>query len=161
MFGAYRGRCAGLSSLLATSSAAFTVVKWLGAGYLFYLGVSMLIASSTRQQTNSVGPIAAASLWVVFRQGFLTNALNPKVALFFLAFLPQFIAPDAPVKWQSMLFLGLLFNVNGTLWNLFLAWFSTTVSSKIQATPLVARWLNRLGGAMFIWFGVKLIRSES
>jgi threonine/homoserine/homoserine lactone efflux protein len=150
---------AGLSTILAASATAFTIVKWVGAAYLFYLGVLMLRASVA--PASSQQSIKLASLGVIFRQGFLTNVLNPKVALFFLAFLPQFIAHDAPSKWASMLFLGLLFNFNGTLWNLLVAWSSSKLTSRMKASPVVVRWLNRTAGGLFIWFGAKLVRSEN
>jgi threonine/homoserine/homoserine lactone efflux protein len=82
--------------------------------------------------------------------------LNPKVALFFLAFLPQFIAPDAPSKALSFVFLGLVFNFNGTLWNLFVAWSAARVAAQLRASGRSAQWLARAAGAMFIYFGIKL-----
>jgi threonine/homoserine/homoserine lactone efflux protein len=150
---------AGLSTILAASSSAFTIVKSVGAAYLFYLGVLMLRASvSPASAKQNIEP---APLPEIFRQGFLTNILNPKVALFFIAFLPQFIAHDATSKWASMLFLGLLFNFNGTLWNLSIAWFSAKVTSRVKASPFVVQWLNRAAGGLFIFFGLKLMRSEN
>ena len=149
----------GLSAILAASSTAFTVVKWIGAGYLAYMGFSLLLSRGkppTDQEKSSPAPLKG-----IFWQGFITNALNPKVALFFLAFLPQFIAPDAPQKYLSMLFLGLLFNFNGTLWNLFLAWSSARLSEKLKASARVAKWLNRACGGLFIYFSVKLARSKN
>jgi threonine/homoserine/homoserine lactone efflux protein len=150
---------AGLSTILAASATAFTLVKWVGAAYLFYLGVLMLRASVA--PVSSEQSVELEALGVIFRQGFLTNVLNPKVALFFLAFLPQFIAHDAPNKWASMLFLGLVFNFNGTLWNLLVAWFSSNLTSRVKASPVVVRWLNRTVGGLFIWFSAKLVRSEN
>src|SRR5437773_1988961 len=107
----------GLSALLAASASAFTFVKWIGAAYLVYVGISLI-------QTRATGPVPkldAARLRTVFVQGFLTNVLNPKVALFFVAFLPQFVDPAAENKPLALLFLGVVFIVNGTLWNLFVA----------------------------------------
>src|SRR5262249_13739892 len=89
----------GLSAILATSAFAFSVVKWMGAVYLVYIGVRMLTARGPDAPSDRTdGPRRGVSLRTVFWQGFLTNVLNPKVALFFLAFLPQFIRPDAPSK---------------------------------------------------------------
>ena len=149
----------GLSAILAASSTAFTVLKWLGALYLAYMGMSMLLSRS--KPASSQQPLSAAPFKRIFWQGFITNALNPKVALFFLAFLPQFIAPDAPQKYVSMLFLGLLFNFNGTLWNLFIAWSSARLSAKLKASATVSKWLNRACGGMFIYFSVKLALSKN
>jgi len=81
----------------------------------------------------------------VFLQGFLTKRLNPKVALFFLAFLPQFVDPGAPSKPLAFLFLGMLFIFNGTLWNLFVAWAAARVAGRFSASGRVALWLKPLG----------------
>ncbi len=149
----------GLSAILATSSTAFTVVKYIGAAYLGYLGISMML---TRGGLDVEHPASApAAISKVFWQGFLTNVLNPKVALFFLAFLPQFIGPEAEQKWLCMLFLGCLFNCNGTLWNMFVAWSSARMFMKLKMSSSIGRWLNRLCGAIFIYFGIKLILSEN
>jgi threonine/homoserine/homoserine lactone efflux protein len=149
----------GLSAILAASAAAFTIVKYIGAAYLVYLGISMLV--SQRKPHDHQVKVAAAPVAKIFWQGFLTNVLNPKVALFFLAFLPQFIAPEAQSKWLSMLFLGFLFNFNGTLWNLFVAWSAARVSTQLNAFPAVAKWLTRLCGGLFIYFSIKLLRSHN
>src|SRR3954451_25056941 len=89
----------GLSALLAASSAAFTAIKLLGSAYLFYIGIRILLAHPTaKDDAPTIGIAGRLSLRQVFWQGALTNVLNPKVALFFLAFLPQFVAADAPSK---------------------------------------------------------------
>ena len=144
----------GLSALLAASATAFTVLKWIGAGYLLYVGVSFLLAPP--RAAAAAAPLDPAPLFTVFLQGLLTNVLNPKVALFFLAFLPQFIAPDAPSKALAFLFLGFVFNFNGTLWNLFVAWSAARLAAQLRASGSLAAWLARAVGAMFIYFGVKL-----
>ncbi|MBI3374102.1 MAG: LysE family translocator [Betaproteobacteria bacterium] len=143
----------GVSALLAASATAFTVLKWAGAAYLVYVGLSLL-ASTT--QTRGAPALPSVALRTVFAQGFLTNVLNPKVALFFLAFLPQFIAPDAPDKAVAFLFLGALFNVNGTLWNLLVAWMAARVALRLRWSGPLARWLNRAIGAMFVALGSRL-----
>ena len=144
----------GLSALLAASATAFTVLKWIGACYLLYVGVSFLL--SRPRTPPAAAPLPPAPLLTVFLQGLLTNVLNPKVALFFLAFLPQFIAPDAPSKALSFLFLGLVFNFNGTLWNLFVAWSAARVATRFRAAGRCSAWLARAVGAMFVYFGIKL-----
>ncbi len=90
------GAAIGLSALLAASSAAFTLVKWAGAAYLCFMGVKMLLSHAPAPKADEASAGGAVSLRQVFWQGALTNALNPKVALFFLAFLPQFVALDSP-----------------------------------------------------------------
>jgi threonine/homoserine/homoserine lactone efflux protein len=104
---------AGLSVVLATSATAFTIVKWCGAGFLFYTGVRLLIASLSRKagnETPSPTPqLGTASSARIFREALVINVLNPKVALFFLALLPQFIAVDAPSPALAFVVLGALF----------------------------------------------------
>ena len=94
----------------------------------------------------------------IFFQGFLTNVLNPKVALFFLAFLPQFVAADAPSKPAAFLLLGAIFDFNGTLWNLFsFAWSTARISGRIAAADQFKRWFNRCVGGLLILIGIRLV----
>ena len=95
----------------------------------------------------------------IFVQGFLTNVLNPKVALFFLAFLPQFVAADASSKPLAFLFLGALFDFNGTIWNLLIAWSTAHLSSRLALGGAFKQWFNRCVGAVFIFIGVRLALS--
>jgi RhtB (resistance to homoserine/threonine) family protein len=154
----------GLSALLNTSAMAFEIIKYLGAGYLIYVGVSMML-SRARPADASQGNTAAPALSYrkIFMQGLLTNALNPKVALFFLAFVPQFISAQADNKPLAFIVLGLIFNVNAMLWCHFLVLFTALARRKIGQKAshgsLVA-WLNRSIGAMFVAFGVKLALAE-
>jgi len=105
----------GVSALMAASATAFTVLKWLGAAYLLYVGLRMLMSRAPSAMALDGADPVAADLKTIFLRGFWTNALNPKVALFFLAFVPQFIAPAVENKALAFLLLGLLFNFNG-LW---------------------------------------------
>lgn len=148
----------GLSALLAASATAFTVIKWAGAAYLVYVGLSLL--ASPAQARDAPG-LPAAALRTVFAQGFLTNVLNPKVALFFLAFLPQFIAPDAPDKAVAFLFLGVIFNLNGTLWNLLVAWMAARIAARLRWPVSAAQWLNRGIGVVFVALGLRLAAEGS
>jgi len=145
----------GLSAILASSAAAFTVVKWIGAAYLIYVGISML-----KQRRGLLTPVPHAaqqsSMAGIFWQGFLTNVLNPKVALFFLAFVPQFIEVASPTKVQAFLLLGAIFNTTGTLWNLFVAWAASFMAQRLQLASRVGVWLNRSLGALFVALGVRL-----
>jgi len=148
----------GLSAILATSALAFGAIKLLGGAYLIFLGIKMVLdrrkhltlPSNFRRQT-----IAAA-----FRQGVLTNILNPKVALFFLAFLPQFIDPASNTKVWAFLALGFAFVTTGTIWCLVLAWFASTFSERLRANETVAQWLNRTAGALFIFLGARLATAK-
>ena len=145
----------GLSAVLAASATAFTILQYIGATYLVYVGVSLLLSSRRPPESAPAAALPPATLNQVFMQGFLTNVLNPKVALFFLAFLPQFIDHDAPSKPLALLFLGAVFNVNGTLWNLFVAWSAARIAASVQSSRLVA-WFNRCIGGFFIYLGIRL-----
>ena len=173
----------GLSALLATSATAFTVVKWVGAAYIVWCGIGMLRAK-LRKDASMIADAAAKSVLAsgaatghggataasatasatayrrIFAQGFLTNVLNPKVALFFLAFVPQFISADAPNKALAFVILGCIFNFNGMLWCNGLAVFTAFASAKLKVKPLVALWLNRVTGGLFLALGVRLALSE-
>ncbi|MBI3727910.1 MAG: LysE family translocator [Burkholderiales bacterium] len=151
----------GLSALLATSATAFTVVKLAGAAYLLYIGATMLLSRAKSAVANNE---AKASLPVlshrkIFMQGFLTNVLNPKVAIFFLAFVPQFIAADASNKPLALIVLGCIFNFNGMLWCHFLAVSTAFARQRMRVNQAVTLWLNRFIGLMFVSFGIKLALS--
>src|SRR5258708_4948208 len=144
----------GLSALLAASSAAFAAVKLIGAAYLLYTGVKMLLS---RPRDIGADPASGAiSLRQVFWQGALTNALNPKVALFFLAFLPQFVAADSPSKPLAFILLGAIFVFNGTLWCLAVAAFAAKAAGRIRESGGVLVWINRVLGGLFVYLGVRV-----
>ena len=144
----------GLSAFLASSVWAFTIVKLAGAAYLIFLGIRALLA---RQQDLSMpAHFKQRGAAAAFRQGILTNVLNPKVALFFLAFLPQFIDASAPSKTIAFLLLGLTFVTTGTIWCLVLAWFSSAFSARLRESPTVTALLNRAVGSLFIFLGLRL-----
>jgi threonine/homoserine/homoserine lactone efflux protein len=144
----------GLSALLATSATAFVLVKLVGAAYLVWMGVGMLRARAAAPAAEP--PPAAASARAIFLQGFLTNVLNPKVALFFLAFVPQFITPDAPSKPLAFIVLGAIFDFNGMLWCHALALSTAFASRRLQPGAAIGRWLGRTMGALFVALGVRL-----
>lgn len=151
----------GLSAVLATSATAFAVVKYAGAAYLLYVGVMLLIGTRRPGATDSgAAPAPPMPLRKIFFQGFLTNVLNPKVAVFFLAFVPQFIDADAPNKALAFIALGAIFNVNSMLWCHFLALSTALASRRMRVSRRVGRWIERGIGAMFVSFGVKLALAE-
>lgn len=149
----------GMSALLAASSVAFDVLKWAGAAYLLWVGWRML-RSPAPQALGAHGEPPPSALRTVFLRGFWTNALNPKVALFFLAFVPQFIPPTTEHKTLAFLFLGLLFNFNGFWvnagWAIAAAWLAGRVGAVRRALHL----LERTAGLMFIGFGLRLALAE-
>lgn len=143
----------GLSALLMVSALAFSVVKWAGVVYLVWLGVQMIRSAQRDQASTALPP---ASLTQVFFQGLLVNVFNPKVALFFLAFLPQFAQPSsADFVWQ-VLVLGLLFNVCGTAINARVALLSGHFGSRLGANPKWRRWQQTGAGAVIVAMGVGL-----
>jgi threonine/homoserine/homoserine lactone efflux protein len=148
----------GLSAILATSARAFLALKLAGAVYLMYLGFKMLLYGSGK--TMNPVEFARESPLAIYRAGFLTNLLNPKVALFFMAFLPQFVLPSSNSKILAFLFLGGMFISTGTLWCLVLAWFGSAMSRRFRENPTVGAALRRISGAIFVALGVKLAVSK-
>jgi len=153
----------GLSALLAASDMAFSVVKWAGAAYLVWVGLQMLLVRRPEPNAPAAPAAEPPRTGNPFWQGALTNALNPKVALFFLAFLPQFIDAGAPGQALALLVLGSLFNLGGTAVNLVVAWAASRMASGLSRRGGAGRlgpWLQRAAGAMFIALGVKLALSS-
>jgi threonine/homoserine/homoserine lactone efflux protein len=146
----------GLSALLAASATVFMAVKIIGAAYLVYVGISLIRAKGSAQSPPIAPGSRPSPLRGIFFQGFLTNVLNPKVALFFLAFLPQFVMADAPSKPLAFLFLGAIFDFNGTLWNLLVAWSTARISSRLAAGDAFKKWFNRCVGSLFVFVGIRL-----
>jgi threonine/homoserine/homoserine lactone efflux protein len=152
---------AGLGALLATSAAAFNLLKWVGAAYLLWMGVKLLFSRSGRLDLNRAPDTGVkADLWAIWRRGFLTNVLNPKVALFFLAFVPQFIRPDAAHPALAFLLLGVLFNLNSLPINLGYAWLSAWASRRLHVLQSAMGWMDRIAGLMFIGFGLRLALAD-
>jgi threonine/homoserine/homoserine lactone efflux protein len=150
----------GVSAVIAASATAFAVLKLCGAAYLLYVGLSLLL-SRPSTQTSAITPLMTpSSNSSIFMQGFLTNALNPKVALFFLAFVPQFISAGSTQQTLAFLFLGLVFNLNGTLWNLFVAWITAKAGVRLRSSRFIA-WMNRCIGTFFVFLGVKLALAKA
>ncbi|MFG6460286.1 LysE family translocator [Roseateles sp. DXS20W] len=143
----------GLAALLATSAEAFAVVKYVGAAYLLYVAWGM--AKAGLRPAAAADVAAPQSLWRTVRQGFFTNALNPKVALFFLALLPQFIDADAPDKTLAFLFLGAWFIVQGLLFMLVLV-AAVAPLRRTAPRPWVGRTLNLGGAGLFTLLAAKL-----
>ncbi len=158
----------GLSALITASSTAFTALKWVGAAYLVYVGWQMLSSKANSSAMDSVA--ASAILFMatdqknykkIFKQGFFTNVLNPKVALFFLAFLPQFISPTSAHPTLAFLFLGVLFILSSIPIGLGYVALAAWVSQRTATLQRGMHWLERAAGALFIGFGIKLALSET
>ncbi|SHI49570.1 Threonine/homoserine/homoserine lactone efflux protein [Arenibacter nanhaiticus] len=146
----------GLSVLLSQSEVAFLVIKYVGAIYLIYTGILKL---KNRKNTITITepPQGDKSIRSDFWSGFLTNTLNPKVALFFLAFFPQFINPTQIENPVPFLLLGFTFAVMGIAWYLSLTLFASYFSQKINHNPSVSLWLNNGSGFAFILMGIKIV----
>jgi threonine/homoserine/homoserine lactone efflux protein len=167
------GAACGVGALLATSANAFNAIKWLGAAYLMWIGVRMLwVTTKSGGLVWDMGPGLSAQVpseqtsefshlrWVFFK-AFATNVLNPKVALFFLAFVPQFIpAQTADPAWIFVA-LGCLFNFNGLLicmgWALAASW----LSQRSRGLQRGLQHLDRLAGCLFVGFGLKLALADA
>jgi len=148
----------GISALLAASENAYLFIKLLGGLYLLYMGLSMLVK---RPAASVAVSLSTSPNKAIFYQGFLTNALNPKVALFFIAFVPQFIASDSSNISLSFLFLGFVFSFNGLIWCLIVAWFSANISAKLKHKARLKLWSNVLAGGLFSYFGISLLMSSN
>jgi threonine/homoserine/homoserine lactone efflux protein len=151
----------GVAALIVASAYAFAILKWVGAIYLVYVGLALLrgsfqVVAATDAEMQATRPI---SIRRIFLQGASTNILNPKVAVFFLAFLPQFVDPEAPSKVAAFVTLGLIFNATGTLWNVGVAWFAGTLA-RSEGLRRARAWLERAIGAIFIGLGLKLALTE-
>ena len=149
----------GLAAILAASASAFVVIKFAGAAYLVYLGIRMMLSGPETAGAKS-STFNKDSDWSIYRAGLLSNVLNPKVALFFMAFLPQFVAPTADSRVLAFLFLGAVFIFNGTLWCLFLVWAASAVNRRLRGRPSSGLLLKRAVGAMFVGLGVRLAVSK-
>ena len=148
----------GLTALLAASATAFTVIKFVGALYLMYLGVRLIFTKPAAAEAAGVTRAAGApkSLRQLFLQGFWTNVLNPKVVLFFVSFFPQFVTTGSDHKALAFLTLGAVFVVMTMVWNSFVAWIAGSVTQRFSGKPAVKRWLDRGVGGAFVGLGIKL-----
>ncbi len=149
----------GVAGLLAASAVAFTVVKLVGAGYLMLLGVRALLAARRGEyEVEAEAGASGPSAWAAFRQGLLTNLLNPKVAVFFLALLPQFV-PEAPSALDTLT-LGVISAVVGLVWFTVLANVVNAVRG-VLARPAVRRAIDTAMGAMLVAFGIRVAAQAS
>ncbi|MBP0592802.1 LysE family translocator [Paraburkholderia sp. LEh10] len=148
----------GLTALLAASATAFTVIKFVGAIYLVYLGVRLMLTKPQADQRAGEARAAGApkSLRQLFLQGFWTNVLNPKVVLFFVSFFPQFVSTGSDSKTVAFLTLGVVFVGMSMAWNSFVAWIAGSVTRKFSGKPGVKKWLDRSVGSAFVGLGIKL-----
>ena len=154
----------GVGLLLATSTLAFNALKWVGAAYLVYMGVQLLWSRATDPAHEALQPpvqVEVVDLKKIFFKGFVTNLLNPKVALFFLAFVPQFIPVHAAEPTLTFILLGCLFNLNGLLVGMAWAWAAAGLAQRASRVQKSLQKLDRIAGLMFVGFGVKLALADA
>lgn len=147
----------GLSVILSQSTLAFMMIKIAGAVYLGYLGVTMILTKNNvvASQTQEL-----MSKTDTFWQGLITDVLNPKVALFFLSFLPQFIDPQNQYGIIPFLILGITFVVTGAMWLLFLVYFSSKITEFLRKKSSVNKLMNKVCGGIFLFLGMKLLAAD-
>lgn len=149
----------GLSAIITQSAIAFTIIKLTGAAYLIFLGFKALFTN-----TKIKSPIQEKSRTAdkkLFIQGVITNVLNPKVALFFLAFLPQFLNIHGSNVALAILILGIWFNVGGTIINILVAILFGKVGKILSASPRFIYWLGKFTGVLLISLGIKVARTTN
>jgi len=147
----------GLSAILASSAVAFNIIKYAGAAYLIYLGIKTLIK---RKQNLKLQSLESLSCNKIFWQGVATNVLNPKVALFFLAFLPQFIHVEKGFISLQVLFLGVWFDFVGTIVNIMVALLFGKIGSWLTKSPGFVRWQERVTGMILIGLGIRVAATK-
>lgn len=157
----------GLSVLLANSPTAFMIVKYIGASYLCYLGFKMLtskqqpLIADSLSEDEQLATAKSTNHWQIYQQGLLTNVFNPKVALFFLAFFPQFIDSSYAHGMLSFLILGLTFATTGFIWCSCLALLASLLSKNLRENPSIEIVLNKISGVVFIGLGIKLLTDKA
>ncbi len=147
----------GVSAVLQHSELAFQVIKWAGAAYLLFLAWKALRSAGQGPDAAARPPASQSRMFI---EGMLTNLLNPKVALFILAFLPQFVDPAKGNVAAQVLFLGLLFNIGGTAVNLAVAWSTGAARGLVNGSPRFAAAMRRLSALVFVWLAIRLAVSE-
>ncbi len=149
----------GLSLIIAKSIVLFNTIKYAGAAYLLYLGYTMLTDTSPLSMVNTTEN-KSIHLWKVYRDAALTNVLNPKVGLFFLTFLPQFINPTSGNTVLPFLILGSTFTATGTIWCTLLAIFASAIYTRLKDNKMVSIYLNRVCGLTLIGLGIKVALTD-
>ena len=149
-----------MAALLAVHPGAFLVIQWAGAAYLAWLGLELLLQAwhGAGSSPMASAVVAARSGWAEFRTGLLTNVLNPKVAFFFLAFLPQFVPAGSPSKTASFLLLGAWFVLQGTVFLLGLVAVCAQLG-RLRTRPVLQRAVQAAGGLLFLALAVRLLKS--
>ncbi len=161
MFGIWAGAfghvlmaAAGLSAILATSALAFSIVKWVGAGYLIWLGITALRSGGGSFVSSDIK--ISPEYFPIFKQGTIVALMNPKVAVFFLAFLPQFVVEGAGPVWAQLFLHGSLIIVVAALIEPPLVIAGEKLTSRLRDNPRVGQWMDRSLGTVFFILGIRL-----
>lgn len=147
----------GVSALLATSELGFLILKYAGAAYLLYLAARSFLKREPPLDETAPQP---DRLRRVFFEGVLVNLLNPKVALFILAFLPQFVQPEKGMVWAQIILLGTCFNISGTIINAGVAIAAARLSQRLRRSVGLRHWMNRITGTILGGLAVRLMLSS-
>jgi threonine/homoserine/homoserine lactone efflux protein len=153
----------GLSAIIANSALAFDIIKYVGAAYLIYLGIRSFLSKQNKSDSYRISisnTVEKKSLSKLFWQGVFTNVLNPKVALFFLAFLPQFIHPEKGNTALQILLLGLWFNFSGTIVNIIVAMLFGRLGNWLADKQAFIKWQNKITGLLLVGLGIKVALSS-
>lgn len=150
----------GLTTILATSILAFNIVKYLGAIYLVYLGFSIIFAESKVFTIETMNSNQLHSNRAIFWQGFLSDVLNPKVAIFYVAILPQFVNTSSSHVTAQFIILGVSLNIIGIITNILYVYFSSNLTKALRKNRSISTWLNRVLGTIFIALGLKLANEK-
>ncbi|GGD04932.1 LysE family translocator [Enterococcus wangshanyuanii] len=148
----------GLSAVLMTSAMAFNTMKWLGAGYLIYLGISSILK---KEPLMDVKEGQTTTDWQVYKQGLMTNVLNPKVALFFLSLLPQYVDANAQSGSLPFLVLGITFVCTSTIWSLAIAYGASFFVGLFNKNDYMKKATNKIAGCIYICLGLNLLRATA
>lgn len=155
------GAAVGLSALIFYSSVAFEIIKWIGAGYLVYLGIKAILDAYKNENTQNEALIdKTKNLAEIYKKGILVNLLNPKVALFFMAFLPQFVDPASSYFTAGIILLGLIFNICGTVILIIVAYFFSKLGKWLTGKPLFHKVKSWVSGTVYILLGIGIATSE-
>jgi threonine/homoserine/homoserine lactone efflux protein len=143
----------GISAIIAASATLFTVIKFIGAGYLIYLGIKAIMAKDASMPGNGAPSLMASQ---AFKQGILAEVLNPKTALFFLAFLPQFVRPENGAVFLQLSILGVVFSLLGLLSTIVFACSAGGLGAFLRRHPAVLKWQGKVVGGIYCALGIRL-----
>ncbi|MEY4140489.1 MAG: hypothetical protein RLZZ371_2671, partial [Pseudomonadota bacterium] len=149
----------GVSAIVAASPIAFSVLKWIGGAYLIWLGLQALRSTGASEVGTNNGP-EKSTVAKLFLKGMFANAINPKVVLFFLSFLPQFVVPAQGNVGLQLGILGLVFTAQAAILFGLLAYFAGTIGAWMQRQKHASLWLDRIAGTVFVGLGIRMIVSR-